>query len=168
MTNESFQSCIDCDPFTVTPLIVYYTLQKPLVRHPGDPLAMEKVRQCEIHMQPPRPNCCKIWLSKFPTRSKRIDVISRITFPLVFALFNLVYWMTYLFREEAEENWWTLLMAAVCFGFMTVYMLILCVELKQGELWMLKLFYVSLDSMSMYCFRLSDCILLLVWFSEWY
>lgn len=37
------------------------------------------------------------------SRSKRIDVISRITFPLVFALFNLVYWSTYLFREE-EEN----------------------------------------------------------------
>jgi anionic glutamate receptor len=55
-------------------------------------------------MQPKRDNCCRTWLSKFPTRSKRIDVISRITFPLVFALFNLVYWSTYLFREEAEEN----------------------------------------------------------------
>ncbi|XP_046806030.1 glutamate-gated chloride channel isoform X6 [Lucilia cuprina] len=81
---------------------------KPLVRHPGDPLALEKLRQCEVHMQPPkRPNCCKTWLSKFPTRqcsrSKRIDVISRITFPLVFALFNLVYWSTYLFREEEDE-----------------------------------------------------------------
>ncbi|XP_055378140.1 glutamate-gated chloride channel isoform X11 [Condylostylus longicornis] len=77
---------------------------KPLVRHPGDPLALEKLRQCEVHMQPPkRPNCCKTWLSKFPTRSKRIDVISRITFPLVFALFNLVYWSTYLFREEDDE-----------------------------------------------------------------
>ncbi|XP_055689304.1 glutamate-gated chloride channel isoform X7 [Lutzomyia longipalpis] len=77
--------------------------QKPLVRHPGDPLALEKLRQCEVHMQPPkRPNCCRSWLSKFPTRSKRIDVISRITFPLVFALFNLVYWSTYLFREEEE------------------------------------------------------------------
>ncbi|XP_055689208.1 glutamate-gated chloride channel isoform X3 [Lutzomyia longipalpis] len=80
---------------------------KPLVRHPGDPLALEKLRQCEVHMQPPkRPNCCRSWLSKFPTRncsrSKRIDVISRITFPLVFALFNLVYWSTYLFREEEE------------------------------------------------------------------
>ncbi|XP_046806048.1 glutamate-gated chloride channel isoform X24 [Lucilia cuprina] len=66
------------------------------------------LRQCEVHMQPPkRPNCCKTWLSKFPTRqcsrSKRIDVISRITFPLVFALFNLVYWSTYLFREEEDE-----------------------------------------------------------------
>ncbi|XP_052130347.1 glutamate-gated chloride channel isoform X3 [Frankliniella occidentalis] len=62
------------------------------------------VRQCEIHMQQSRPNCCKTWLSKFPTRSKRIDVISRITFPLVFALFNLIYWSTYLFREEAEDQ----------------------------------------------------------------
>ncbi|XP_039970634.1 glutamate-gated chloride channel isoform X10 [Bactrocera neohumeralis] len=82
---------------------------KPLVRHPGDPMALEKLRQCEVHMQPPkRPNCCKTWLSKFPTRqcsrSKRIDVISRITFPLVFALFNLVYWSTYLFREEEDET----------------------------------------------------------------
>ncbi|XP_052888275.1 glutamate-gated chloride channel isoform X7 [Anopheles moucheti] len=82
--------------------------QKPLVRHPGDPLALEKLRQCEVHMQAPkRPNCCRSWLSKFPTRqcsrSKRIDVISRITFPLVFALFNLVYWSTYLFREEEED-----------------------------------------------------------------
>ncbi|XP_055378133.1 glutamate-gated chloride channel isoform X5 [Condylostylus longicornis] len=85
-----------------------FAMQKPLVRHPGDPLALEKLRQCEVHMQPPkRPNCCKTWLSKFPTRqcsrSKRIDVISRITFPLVFALFNLVYWSTYLFREEDDE-----------------------------------------------------------------
>ncbi|XP_059218511.1 glutamate-gated chloride channel isoform X23 [Stomoxys calcitrans] len=62
------------------------------------------LRQCEVHMQAPkRPNCCKTWLSKFPTRSKRIDVISRITFPLVFALFNLVYWSTYLFRDEEDE-----------------------------------------------------------------
>ncbi|XP_062559936.1 glutamate-gated chloride channel isoform X5 [Armigeres subalbatus] len=81
---------------------------KPLVRHPGDPLAMEKLRQCEVHMQAPkRPNCCRTWWSRFPTRqcsrSKRIDVISRITFPLVFALFNLVYWSTYLFREEDED-----------------------------------------------------------------
>lgn len=47
-----------------------------------------------------RKNWCRMWLAKFPTRSKRIDVISRIFFPLQFALFNLVYWSTYLFREE--------------------------------------------------------------------
>ncbi|RWS18247.1 Neurotransmitter-gated ion-channel-like protein [Leptotrombidium deliense] len=44
-----------------------------------------------------------MWLSKFPTRSKRIDVISRIFFPLMFAVFNLVYWTTYLFREDMEN-----------------------------------------------------------------
>uniref|UniRef100_T1J6Z9 Neurotransmitter-gated ion-channel transmembrane domain-containing protein n=1 Tax=Strigamia maritima TaxID=126957 RepID=T1J6Z9_STRMM len=76
---------------------------KPLVRH--NDIASDKLsRQCEVHMQPHRPNCCKMWLSRFPTRSKRIDVISRITFPLVFALFNLVYWSTYLLREDKEKE----------------------------------------------------------------
>ncbi|XP_075223267.1 glycine receptor alpha 1 isoform X2 [Lycorma delicatula] len=75
---------------------------KPLVRQPGDQ-TLEKMRHCKVHMQQPqRPNCCRTWLSKFPTRSKRIDVISRITFPLVFAFFNLTYWSTYLFREDSE------------------------------------------------------------------
>lgn len=40
------------------------------------------------------------WIKKFPSKSKRIDVISRIFFPKMFALFNLVYWTTYLFRED--------------------------------------------------------------------
>ncbi|XP_053212603.1 glutamate-gated chloride channel-like [Panonychus citri] len=42
------------------------------------------------------------WLRKFPTRSKRIDVVSRILFPTMFALFNLVYWITYLFIDERK------------------------------------------------------------------
>ncbi|XP_073959305.1 glycine receptor alpha 1 isoform X4 [Choristoneura fumiferana] len=65
------------------------------------------MRQCEVHMKPTKKNwcrCCRTWMSKFPTRSKRIDVISRITFPLVFAFFNLAYWSTYLIREEEDEN----------------------------------------------------------------
>ncbi|XP_021203398.1 glutamate-gated chloride channel-like isoform X7 [Bombyx mori] len=73
---------------------------KPLVRGGVD----TKMRQCEIHISQPRKNCCRLWMSKFPTRSKRIDVISRITFPLVFAIFNLAYWSTYLFRDEEEEK----------------------------------------------------------------
>ncbi|CAL4068006.1 unnamed protein product, partial [Meganyctiphanes norvegica] len=81
---------------------------KPLVsRHNG--IGSEKSRPCEIHLQTPRKTCCtktitccKSWLAKFPTRSKRIDVISRITFPLVFAFFNMAYWSTYLFTEENE------------------------------------------------------------------
>ncbi|XP_076062284.1 glutamate-gated chloride channel-like isoform X2 [Oratosquilla oratoria] len=79
---------------------------KPLVSRPnGGSLSSsggEKGRPCEIHLQPKRKNCCRTWLSKFPTRSKRIDVISRITFPLVFAFFNMAYWSTYLFTEEEE------------------------------------------------------------------
>ena len=39
------------------------------------------------------------WLNRFPTRSKRIDVLSRIFFPLLFAMFNVFYWVTYLFRD---------------------------------------------------------------------
>ncbi|XP_061379706.1 glutamate-gated chloride channel isoform X4 [Danaus plexippus] len=75
------------------------TFAMPLMRGAGD-----KMRQCEIHIKSKPKNCCRLWMSKFPTRSKRIDVISRITFPLVFALFNLAYWSTYLFRDEDEEK----------------------------------------------------------------
>ncbi|UXI18608.1 transcription factor BTF3-like 4 [Sarcoptes scabiei] len=58
---------------------------------------------CEIHMSAPRrKNWCKRWLSKFPTRSKRIDVVSRIFFPFMFALFNCVYWTTYMFRDDLQ------------------------------------------------------------------
>ncbi|XP_050733408.1 glutamate-gated chloride channel-like [Eriocheir sinensis] len=62
---------------------------------------------CEVHIvrpsgRAPSGNCVKSWLSKFPTRSKRIDVIARITFPLVFALFNVAYWSAYL-REEKKQ-----------------------------------------------------------------
>ncbi|RWS21156.1 Glutamate-gated chloride channel-like protein [Leptotrombidium deliense] len=55
---------------------------------------------CELHTK--SGGCWKRWMSKFPTRSKRIDVTSRIFFPLMFAFFNFVYWTTYLFREDME------------------------------------------------------------------
>ncbi|XP_037922281.1 glutamate-gated chloride channel isoform X7 [Hermetia illucens] len=103
---DAASDLLDTDSNATIPMVNSH--MKPLVRHPGDPLALEKLRQCEVHLRPTkRPHCCKTWLAKFPTsqcsRSKRIDVISRITFPLVFALFNLVYWSTYLFREEEDE-----------------------------------------------------------------
>ncbi|XP_071044107.1 glutamate-gated chloride channel-like isoform X2 [Parasteatoda tepidariorum] len=78
------------------------TFAMPLVHHHGD-LHAEKMRQCEVHMKSPKVNLCRRWMNRFPSRSKRIDVISRIFFPLMFALFNLVYWTTYLFREDKEE-----------------------------------------------------------------
>ncbi|KAK3864844.1 hypothetical protein Pcinc_029506 [Petrolisthes cinctipes] len=68
-------------------------------------------RLCEVHIQG-HPNhhshtpctCFKTWLSKFPTKSKRIDVIARITFPLFFALFNVCYWSAYISKEESGET----------------------------------------------------------------
>ncbi|XP_029052725.1 glycine receptor alpha 1 isoform X5 [Osmia lignaria lignaria] len=77
---------------------------KPLVRQPEDTMSVDRMQHCELHMQPRKKNCCRSWLSKFPTRSKRIDVISRIFFPIVFAIFNLAYWSTYLFRKEEEDE----------------------------------------------------------------
>ena len=97
------EKCLSC----LGPLQKYLLSQKPLVsRHNGGMGGPggDKGRPCEIHLQPPRKNCCRSWLSKFPTRSKRIDVISRITFPLVFAFFNMAYWSTYLFTEEEEDG----------------------------------------------------------------
>ena len=63
------------------------------------------MQQSEIHAQQPKSNFVSHWFHKFPmNRSKRIDVLSRIFFPLMFALFNLVYWSTYLFRELYETE----------------------------------------------------------------
>ncbi|KAF9407175.1 hypothetical protein HW555_012714 [Spodoptera exigua] len=36
---------------------------KPLVR---GGVVESKMRQCEIHINPPRKNCCRLWMSKFP------------------------------------------------------------------------------------------------------
>ncbi|XP_025201732.1 glutamate-gated chloride channel isoform X3 [Melanaphis sacchari] len=77
---------------------------KPLMR-PELMMSRDKMSQI-IHQAPPmeKNSCWKSWMSKFPTRSKRIDVISRILFPMVFAMFNMSYWSTYLFREDTEED----------------------------------------------------------------
>ena len=43
------------------------------------------------------------WLSqKFKSRAKRIDVMARIIFPLVFAIFNTSYWTYYLSVQSSE------------------------------------------------------------------
>ena len=50
--------------------------------------------------------CCQAHslLSKFPSRAKRIDVISRVIFPMVFAVFNLAYWLYYLFAKSKTPS----------------------------------------------------------------
>lgn len=76
--------------------------QKPLMNRPNH---VEMIRHCDVHSQEKSTCICfRSWISKFPTRSKRIDVVSRIIFPLVFALFNISYWSTYLFRDEQEDQ----------------------------------------------------------------
>lgn len=51
--------------------------------------------------------CCrsKSILSRFSSRAKRIDVISRFIFPLLFAIFNLAYWLYYLLAKGSNETY---------------------------------------------------------------
>ena len=65
---------------------------------------MEKPPPCQVHFPKPEKIFCASWLAKFPTRSKRIDVISRNIFPMVFEFFNVAYWSTYLYTDEASED----------------------------------------------------------------
>ena len=57
--------------------------------------------------------CCRAngLLAKFPSRAKRIDVLSRFIFPLIFAIFNLAYWLYYLLAKNnfsgSKLAWWT-------------------------------------------------------------
>lgn len=85
----------------------------PPGRSPGGPMGMpsstnpmmNKLHHCEIHMKPRRNyNFLQVWLNKFPSRAKKIDVISRVTFPAIFAIFNLSYWCYYLLQEAASDN----------------------------------------------------------------
>lgn len=47
---------------------------------------LEKMRQCEVHMaQPKRDNCCRAWLSKFPTRYGTFLTNTQLT-PKIFPL----------------------------------------------------------------------------------
>ncbi|CAI5437722.1 unnamed protein product [Caenorhabditis angaria] len=40
--------------------------------------------------------CCKIFVRRYKERSKRIDVVSRLVFPIGYACFNVLYWAVYL------------------------------------------------------------------------
>ena len=63
----------------------------------------QKMKSCEVHASHANQNFCQKWLSSFPTRSKRIDVVSRIFFPLMFGMFNIVYWTTYTLRDDLKR-----------------------------------------------------------------
>ncbi|CAO4360940.1 hypothetical protein L5515_000814 [Caenorhabditis briggsae] len=40
--------------------------------------------------------CCRIFVRRYKERSKRIDVVSRLVFPIGYACFNVLYWAVYL------------------------------------------------------------------------
>lgn len=61
------------------------------------------LRSCEVRINPTGGNFLNRWLASFPSRSKRIDVVSRICFPTMFGMFNVVYWMVYLLRDDLKE-----------------------------------------------------------------
>jgi len=73
--------------------------------HGMPPTMMSKLHHCEIHMKPKKHyNFLQSWLNKFPSMAKKIDVISRVTFPAIFAMFNLSYWCYYLTQEAHSES----------------------------------------------------------------
>ena len=87
-----------------------YFLQKPMMRRSGDALIpganfpINNIHQCEIHMKPrKRQNFLMAWLNKFPSRAKKIDVLSRVIFPAIFAFFNISYWTFYLTQEANTD-----------------------------------------------------------------
>jgi len=81
-----------------------YQQQHPLpYQHVKVPLP-EPPGQCacgrERRRRRPRVTPCTYLAKKFPLRSKRIDIIARIIFPIIFATFNLCYWTFYLSEEH--------------------------------------------------------------------
>ena len=44
------------------------------------------------------------WVHNFNFRAKKIDVISRVMFPVVFAIFNVMYWSYYLTQETKRTK----------------------------------------------------------------
>lgn len=80
--------------------------------HPGSsgPFGMDSFMDSVFSPRPrarglmfPQPNFLRKWLNRFPTRSKRVDIISRVFFPLFFAIFNLFYWVAYLWRDDLKD-----------------------------------------------------------------
>ena len=73
--------------------------QKSFPRLRADCMPMEKTHSYDFYagIRGSGNQCCpSSWISGFKMRSKRIDVIARIIFPVMFAMFNLIYWTSYL------------------------------------------------------------------------
>jgi hypothetical protein len=51
----------------------------------------------------PKSNLIKEWLSRFNSTGRRIDVVSRVLFPIIFIIFNITYWATYVDYEGLQS-----------------------------------------------------------------
>ncbi|XP_059472986.1 glutamate-gated chloride channel-like [Neocloeon triangulifer] len=54
-----------------------------------------EVREAAAATTEPPQNLVSKWLSRYKTVARRIDIVARILFPVVFLLFNLTYWSSY-------------------------------------------------------------------------
>ncbi|KAI6226375.1 BMA-AVR-14, isoform b [Aphelenchoides fujianensis] len=81
--------------------------QEPLFRnnHPNDGSYHNLIVSSGTHHHGQQPNsslftfyscCCRIFVRRYKERSKRIDVVSRLVFPIGYACFNVLYWTVYL------------------------------------------------------------------------
>lgn len=59
-----------------------------------------------LHSQIPvrRKNFLIEWVNNFQFRAKKIDVISRVIFPMTFLIFNVIYWSYYLSQEHNRNK----------------------------------------------------------------
>ena len=44
------------------------------------------------------------WIKNFQFQAKKIDIFSRVVFPFIFAMFNVMYWSYYLTRPQKLMN----------------------------------------------------------------
>ena len=45
-----------------------------------------------------------IWMAAWTFGAKKIDVLSRIVFPVCFAIFNMIYWSYYLNQTDSDSK----------------------------------------------------------------
>ncbi|CAG0924675.1 unnamed protein product, partial [Notodromas monacha] len=82
-----------------------FAAMKPLMHHRSQEFMMHNNVHCSLHVpRPPRRCFFFRWLDKFSTLSKKIDIMSRISFPLLFAFFNFGYWTKYLYIEKDHDD----------------------------------------------------------------
>jgi len=89
----------DRNSFAMRPLVAMGTeviFMEESSRPRGRPRRLRSELQLHPHGRSSSRCCRSTWIGGYSLRSKRIDVIARIIFPMIFAIFNLAYWTSYL------------------------------------------------------------------------